>query len=217
VGRAGDGSATARRPRPSSGLERGLDVGDWSGFTHEPVANVSLARRYARALIDVAMASHKLDRFGEQLHALVRVISAHEGLSDVLVNPAYGRSQRMAILEAVLKAMGGVEPEVANFVRLLVDRNRIGALADMARVYSDLADARAGRIRGRVISAVPLPSELVRRISQILEAITQRKVVLEVRIDPSILGGVSAQVGSVLYDGSLRTQLEELRRVLRRV
>lgn len=180
------------------------------------MANVSIARRYARALIDVATAAHKLDRFGEQLHALVRVLSAHQGLSEVMVNPAYGRPQRMAILEAVMKALGGVEPEVANFIRLLVDRNRIGALPDMARVYSDLADARAGRIRGRVTSAVQLPPESLRRISEILEAITQRKVVLDVKIDPSILGGVSAQVGSVLYDGSLRTQLEELRRTLRR-
>jgi len=180
------------------------------------MATVSIARRYARALIDVASAAHKLDRIGDQLHALVRVISAHEGLRDLLVNPAHGRAERMGVLEAVIQAMGGVDPELMNFVRLLVDRNRIGAIADMARVYSDLADARAGRVRGRVISAVPLPPELLRRISEILEAITQRKVVLDVRIDPSILGGVSAQVGSVLYDGSLRTQLEELRRTLRR-
>ena len=178
--------------------------------------NVSIARRYARALIDVATSSHKPDRIGEQLHALVRVLSGHPALNEVMVNPAYARSQRMAILEAVMKAMGGVEPELGNFVRLLVDRNRTGALADIARVYSDLADARAGRIRGRVVSAVPLPPELLRRISEILEAITQRKVVLDVRIDPAILGGVSAQVGSILYDGSLRTQLEELRRTLRR-
>jgi F-type H+-transporting ATPase subunit delta len=178
-------------------------------------ANVSIARRYARALIDVAAESQKVDRGGEQLHTLVRVISGNEGLSDVMINPAYGRPQRMAVVEAVMKALGGLEPEVANFVRLLVERNRMSALPDMARAYSDLADARAGRIRGRVVSAVPLPQEALRRISEILEAITQRKVVLDAKVDPSILGGVSAQVGSVLYDGSLRTQLEELRRTLR--
>jgi F-type H+-transporting ATPase subunit delta len=178
-------------------------------------ANVSIARRYARALINVASESQKVDRCGEQLHMLVRVISGNEALSDVMINPAYGRSQRMAVMEAVMNAVGGLEPEVANFLRLLVDRNRMGALADMARVYSDLADARAGRIRGRVVSAVPLQPEALRRIAEILEAITQRKVVLDSKVDPAILGGVSAQVGSVLYDGSLRTQLEELRRTLR--
>jgi F-type H+-transporting ATPase subunit delta len=185
------------------------------GARSHMAANVSIARRYARALLDVATESQKLDRYGEQLHALVRAIFENEPLSEVMINPAYGRSQRVAVVEAVMKALGGFDPEVANFVRLLVDRNRMGALPDMARVYSELADARAGRIRGRVVSAVPLPHDALHRISEILEAITQRKVVLDARVDPSILGGVSAQVGSVLYDGTLKTQLEELRRTLR--
>ncbi|HYX93206.1 MAG TPA: ATP synthase F1 subunit delta [Myxococcaceae bacterium] len=185
------------------------------GRRSEMAANVPIARRYARALINVASESHKVDRCGEQLHQMARVIFGHEALRDVMINPAYSRSQRMAVVEPLIHALGGVEPEVGNFVRLLVDRNRMSLLPDMARVYSDLADARAGRIRGRVISAVPLLPEALRRIGEILEAITQRKVVLDTRIDPSILGGVSAQVGSVLYDGTLRTQLEELRRTLR--
>lgn len=179
------------------------------------MANVSIARRYARALIDVAAEANTLDRVGEQLEAFVAALHTSRELNDLMVNPAYGRSQRQAVTEAVEKSLGGFDPQVSNFLRLLVDRNRMQFLEDIARVYRDLADARAGRVRGQVTSAVPLSGDALKKISQILETITQRKVVLDSKVDPSILGGVSAQVGSVLYDGSLRTQLEELRRELR--
>lgn len=177
------------------------------------MANISIARRYARALIDVAHEGNKLDRIGEQLASFVQALQQNAELNAVMVNPAYNRAQRTAIIESMAKALG-FEPELTNFMRLIVDRNRTTSLPDIARVFQDMADATAGRVRGKVTSAVPLPQESIRKVGQILETITQRKVVLETTVDPAILGGVSAQVGSVVYDGSLRTQLEELRRQL---
>ena len=79
-----------------------------------------------------------------------------------------------------------------------------------------MADAQAGRLRGHVTSAVPLSLETVQKLSDTLRTLTQRSVVLEPRVDPSVIGGVSAQVGSLLYDGTLRTQLEQMRRELKR-
>ncbi len=176
------------------------------------MANVSIARRYARALIDVAAEGNKLDRFGEQLQTFVSALQQSRELNDVMVNPAYGRTERHAIVDAVGKLLGGLDAELANFFRLLVDRNRMLFLPDIARMFRDLADARAGRIRGKVVTAVPLPPESLQKIANSLRVVTDRAVVLEAKVDPQILGGVSAQVGSVLYDGSLRTQLEEMRR-----
>ncbi|MGA9526212.1 MAG: ATP synthase F1 subunit delta [Myxococcaceae bacterium] len=178
------------------------------------MANVSIARRYARALIDVAAEGNKLDRFGEQLQTFVSALQQSRELNDVMVNPAYGRTERHAIVDGVTKLLGGVDPEVVSFFRLLVDRNRMIFLPDIARMFRDLADARAGRIRGKVVSAVPLAPESLQKIADGLRGITERNVVLESKVDPQILGGISAQVGSVLYDGSLRTQLEEMRRKL---
>jgi F-type H+-transporting ATPase subunit delta len=178
------------------------------------MANVSIARRYARALIDVASAANKLDRFGEQLQAFVTALSQSRELHEVMTNPAYARTTRQAVVDGMGQALGGLEPELANFFRLLVDRNRLVYLPDIERQYRDLADVRAGRIRGRVVSAVKLPTDAIEKLSGVLEKITNRKVVLETKVDASILGGISAQVGSVLFDGSLRTQLEELRREL---
>ncbi len=178
------------------------------------MANVSIARRYARALIDVAAEGNKLDRFGEQLQSFVSALQQSRELNDVMVNPAYGRTERLAIVDAVAKLLGGTDAEVTNFLHLLVDRNRIIFLPDIARLFRDLADARAGRVRGKVVTAVPLPPESLQKIANALHSVTDLAVVLEAKVDPNILGGVSAQVGSVLYDGSLRTQLEEMRRNL---
>ncbi|WP_426755639.1 ATP synthase F1 subunit delta [Myxococcus sp. Y35] len=180
------------------------------------MVNVSIARRYARALLDVATEAGRTDAVAEQLTALADVIAKNAELTDVLVNPAYTREQRLHVVESVMKAIpGGVEPTLANTLRLLVDRNRLGYLGDIARLFRDMADARAGRVRGHVTSAAPLPADALAQLQQTLQQLTQRNVLLETRVDPSLLGGVAAQVGSILYDGSIRTQLEEMRRELK--
>jgi F-type H+-transporting ATPase subunit delta len=101
-----------------------------------------------------------------------------------------------------------------NFLRLLVDRNRVAMLPDLARLFRDMADEKAGRVRGTVVSAVPVDPQAVRQLEQILSKVVQKQVVLETRVDHSVVGGVSTQVGSVVFDGTLRTQLDDLKRTL---
>jgi F-type H+-transporting ATPase subunit delta len=180
------------------------------------MVNVSIARRYARALLDVAAEVQRTDAVSEQLATFVKAFEQSQELSDVLLNPAYTRAQRSQVVEAMMKLMGSVEPTLANTLRLLVDRNRLIYLSDIARVFRDMADARAGRVRGHVTSATKLSPEALDQLRKNLQQITQKDVLLESREDPHLLGGVSAQVGSVLYDGSVRTQLEQLRRELKR-
>ncbi|RKG99155.1 ATP synthase F1 subunit delta [Corallococcus sp. CA053C] len=180
------------------------------------MVNVSIARRYARAILDVAAEGNRTDLVAEQLNAFADVVGHSPELSDVLLNPAYSRAQRSRVVEAVLQALPTpADPALANALRLLVDRNRLGYLPDIARLYRDMADARAGRVRGQVTSAVPLSADAVTGLQQSLQQLTQRNVVLEMRVDPALLGGVSAQVGGTLYDGTLRTQLEQMRRELK--
>ncbi|WP_224362680.1 ATP synthase F1 subunit delta [Hyalangium versicolor] len=179
------------------------------------MVNVSIARRYARALLDVAAEANRTDAVADQLASFVRAFEQSRELSDVLLNPAYTRGQRSQVVEALMKVMGTVEPALANTLRLLVDRNRLIYVPDIARVFRDMADARAGRVRGQVTSATKLAPDALDQLRKSLQQLTQRDVILESREDPSLLGGVSAQVGSVLYDGSLRTQLEQMRRQLK--
>jgi F-type H+-transporting ATPase subunit delta len=178
------------------------------------MVNVSIARRYARALLEVAVESKTLEKTTEQLTAFAQVLQKNQELADILLNPAFTRPQRTAVVEALFKAAGGLTPEVSNLMRLLVDRGRLGYLPDIARVFLEMADKRAGVVRGKITSAVPLPAESVQSLQQALEKITQRKVSLATHVDPKVLGGVSAQVGSVVYDGTLRSQLDELKRTL---
>jgi F-type H+-transporting ATPase subunit delta len=177
--------------------------------------NVSIARRYARALLTVASETDRADAVSEQLTTFAGTLAQNRELADVLFNPAYTREQRTRVMEALLQAFSPVEPALANTLRLLVDRNRLGYLPDIARLFRDMADAQAGRVRGQVTSAVPLSPDTLQQLTSTLQQLTQRNVVLDTRVDPSILGGLSAQVGSTLYDGTLRTQLEQLRRDLK--
>lgn len=179
------------------------------------MVNVSIARRYARALLDVAAETNRSDAVADQLSAFAKAVDQNRELADVLLNPAYTRSQRSQVVEALMKMVGIQEPALANTLRLLVDRNRITYVPDIARAYRDMADARAGRVRGQVTSAAQLTPDALEMLRKNLQQITQRDVILESRVDPSLLGGVSAQVGSVLYDGSVRTQLERMRRELK--
>ncbi len=177
--------------------------------------NVSIARRYARALLEVASERGSVDLVMDQLTGFAQVLQQSPDVADVLVNPAFTRAQRLAVVDGLVGAAGAVDPSVVNLLRLLVDRSRFGYLADIARVYRDLADAKVGRVRGKVTSARPLDAQVLSRLEKALEQMLQRNVVLDAQVNPRLIGGMAAQVGSVLYDGSLRTQLEELRRTLR--
>lgn len=179
------------------------------------MSNVSIARRYARALLEVASEANALDAITSQLRSFVTSFEHNPELQDVLVNPAYSANQRTSVVNALMGATGEVHPLLLNTMRLLTDRNRLAILPDISRQFAEMADAKAGRVRGQVTSAVPLDAGMMQQISQTLERITQRNVVLETKVDPAVLGGVSAQVGSFLYDGTLKSQLEAMRRQLK--
>ncbi len=179
------------------------------------MVNVSVARRYARALLE-AGGGKDTDRVSAQLAALSTLVATRQELHAFLEDPTYTRAQQHAVLEVLIAELPVDAEPLPRFLRLLVDRRRLGSLPDITRQFRDLADEQAGRIRGRVVSATPLSAETLQQLQKALESITHSRVLLETAVDPSVLGGVSAQVGSVLYDGTLRTGLDEMRRALKR-
>jgi F-type H+-transporting ATPase subunit delta len=176
------------------------------------MVNVSIARRYARALLEAA--GDSAQGIGDQLATLVALIGNNSDIADIGVNPAYSRAQRLGVLEALIRLLGPTSPTLGNFLRLLVERHRLVLLPDITRLYRDMADAKAGRVRGTVVSAVELDSGAVKQLEKTLSQLLEKQVVLEARVDQTVLGGVSTQVGSVVFDGTLRTQLDDLKRVL---
>lgn len=174
----------------------------------------SIARRYAKALFDIAVEAGKVEAWAGSLQALKQAVEASPELRDVLVNPVYSKAQRRAIgtqLAQLLK----LDPEPTSLLYILGDRNRLGYLASVADYFGVLADEKLGRIRARVTSAVPLDAATMKRLAEQFHVATKAQVILEGRVDPELLGGVVAQVGRLTYDGSVQTQLEDLRRSLK--
>lgn len=174
---------------------------------------VSIARRYARALLDLAAEQNALEPVGEALAAVSRAFRSSEELRALMANPAVTPANRQAVLAQILGKLGA-HPLVVNLLRLMVDRGRAVYIEATAREFSGMLDARLGRLHARVTSAVPLDAAALEKIRTELTALTAKKVTVEAQVDPALLGGVVAQVGSMTFDGSLSTQLQSLRRGL---
>lgn len=171
----------------------------------------SIARRYARALFEAM--GPDFERASDELAGMARAFDESSELRAIFTDPRTDKATRDRVIESIITA-GNFHPMVANALRLLNDRERMAHVPMMARVYGEMVDRQSGRIRAKVTSAAPLTPDLVGRLQTSLTQATRKNVVLETAEDSSLLGGVVAQVGNVVYDGSLRTQLESLRREL---
>jgi F-type H+-transporting ATPase subunit delta len=174
----------------------------------------SIARRYAKALFDLAVEADKVEAWAESLVALQKAVEDSPELHALLASPVYTREQRQGLALQLAAALG-LEPAPTSLLGLLAERNRLGYLGGIADVFGRLADEKLGRVRARVTSAVPLAEGEVEALSARLAAAARAQVMVERVVDPALLGGVVAQVGSFVYDGSLRSQLEDLRKNLK--
>ena len=174
----------------------------------------SIARRYARALFDLAVEQDKVEAWAGALLDLQRAVEASPELRDVLENPVYTRDQRRAIGARLSTALQ-LDAEPTSLLYLLGDRNRLSYLGAIVDTFGRLADEKLGRVRARLTSAVPLERGAEERIAAKLSQATRRQVLLASTVDPALVGGVVAQVGAFTFDGSLRTQLEALRQQLK--
>lgn len=176
----------------------------------------SLARRYARALVELGQESGLTDRLGEQLGSLVAVVHQDGGLLfSVLGNPGLSTHERRAVLDQVLERMS-LHPYVANFMRLLIDKNRFENLADIHQAYLGMADDLARRVQATVITARALDGAMASRVRQTLESTTGKTVVLAQQVDPRVLGGMVVRMGDTVYDASIRARLESVEAALLR-
>ncbi len=174
------------------------------------VISGSIARRYARALLELSIEHKNVDAVQEQLSSLADLARASRELRDVFAHPAYTREQRANVVEAVCKKMRA-PPLLRSFLLLLVQRGRARHLDSIARNFQDLADARAGRVRAKLLTSVDLKDSATLRVEKALERATGRKVVVEHVLAPQILGGAVAHVAGKVYDGSVLTFFERLR------
>ncbi len=170
----------------------------------------SLSRRYAKAILQIGVAQGNLDRIGADVRALAASMKESAELQTVLANPAIRRADRRRVVDAILVRVGA-QPVTKNFVSLLLDSERLSSVPAISRELDAMIETRANRVSAEVVSAKPLNPTQVQQITAALEKLAGgKKVDLQRREDPSLLGGVLAKVGDVVYDGSLRTQLHTL-------
>jgi len=175
------------------------------------VTNKTAATRYARALLDVAIKEKAdLERIEQELADFAALLDAQPALKKVLLNPAVPVPRKRAA-SVELTARAKLTPIVAKLLVLLAERDRLILIPDLLASYRDrLADYRK-IVRAEVTTATPLAPERIQQIQKSLAGVTGRSVTLSARVDPSIVGGIVARVGSVVYDGSVTGQLQKLR------
>ena len=171
------------------------------------------AIRYARALFDVAQKEADVQQVGRELKDFAAVVSSNDQLARVLSNPAVPVQKKHAVVKALL-AQATVSPIVSKLLLLLADRDRLMLQPDIVASYEHRLMEQAQVVRGEVVTAIQLPPERLQALQQSLSTATGRHVQLENRVDPSIIGGAVARIGSTVYDGSVTTQLAKLKQQL---
>lgn len=169
-----------------------------------------LSRRYAKALADVAAEQQALEAVGRDLHTVVETMQQTREATAFFASPAIPLSDKRRVLQAIAAGVG-VKPLSASFLNLVLEKRRLPHLGEIALAYEELIDERLGRGKATVTSAVPLSEPIIHGLKERLRTVTGKEIYLETRVDPAIVGGFVAQIGSTIYDGSLRTQLKKVR------
>jgi F-type H+-transporting ATPase subunit delta len=167
------------------------------------------ARVYAEALFEVGRDRRKLDALHEQLGELADAVAADRELQVFFFSPYFSSAEKR---DGARRAISGAEPELLNFLELLIEKQRMPEIFRIRRELDDLWKRQNRRLDVTVTSAVELDPAVVARIGEEIERQTGERVELASRIDGGILGGVVLQVGNMVVDASIRSRLEKLRK-----
>jgi F-type H+-transporting ATPase subunit delta len=179
------------------------------------MAKGSAARRYAKALFSLAQEENRAAQVREEVERLGRQLAESAELRAVLLRPLHPVAQRRAVLAAVSERLGA-SSLLRRFLSFLIDQRRLVDYETIEAEYGRLADAAAGVTKAHVRSAAPLSDAQRERLQRALQQQVGGRVEIALEIDPSLVAGAVAQVGDLVYDGSLRTQLRQLRASLAR-
>jgi F-type H+-transporting ATPase subunit delta len=177
------------------------------------MTNRTSAARYAKALLDVSRREGDPEAAERDLGTFVELVNGHAQLARVLVNPAIPVQRKTALVSSLL-ARVPVGPVVARLLALLAERDRLALLPDLLEQYRRRLMEFRNVVQAQVTSAVPLPAEAAQSIERAIAARTGRRVVMTSQVDPSVIGGVVTRIGSVVYDGSVKRQLEKMKHTL---
>jgi F-type H+-transporting ATPase subunit delta len=177
------------------------------------VSSGTLGRRYASALLNLAVEQNALDVVKRDLRDFAAMWNENRELRAVFENPSVGIATRRDVLRALADA-SGMNPLLRDTLLFVSDRGRLKHLPEIVDAFETLAEKRSGRVRAEIVTATELPADYFEGLKRTLEQVTGKDVVITSSVDPSIIGGVVTRVGDRVFDGSLQSRLNELREEL---
>jgi len=173
----------------------------------------TVARRYATALADVVMKSGETESVKTELKTWEAMMNANADLQTAFGNPAIAHANKEKVLESLL-AKAKPSKTTSNFLRVLLRNDRLTELSEINDKFASVLDERSGVVAAEVTSARPLSESEKAEFQANIAKLTGKKVNLNFKTDENIIGGVVTRVGSTVYDGSVKTQLENLKQQL---
>jgi F-type H+-transporting ATPase subunit delta len=156
-----------------------------------------MARRYAAALADVVLAQNEAREVQDELNTWAQMMEDNSGLLEVFLNTLIGRTR--------------VRPTTANFLQVLLQNHRLAELNEINKRFSLALDERSGVVSAQVTTARTVPESTRETLREQLGSMTGKKVRLQFAVDEELIGGIVTRIGSTVYDGSVRTQLQQIK------
>jgi F-type H+-transporting ATPase subunit delta len=178
------------------------------------VIDTTLAKRYAEAMVEIGQEQDALDTYGENLAVLTDLMNTSKDFRELLINPVFPKEDKKRVAGLILEKLG-TDRMVNNFINLLIDRKRIDQLPGIDQAFREKVDDIRGITRGEVTSSEPLHEDELNRVTEALSKISGKRVILTANTDPSLIGGLVAKVGDMVFDGTISTQLNQLKESLR--
>ncbi len=173
------------------------------------MSNSAISIRYAKALLNIASEEKQVERYAEELAAISEVLKQEDLLRLLLDSPTFPLKKKTAIMHDIADLLE-LSRGMCNFLDLLLEKGRIVYLPQIDLNYRKFADERSGVVRAKIKSANKLTKKRADEIQKGLEKLTGKQVVLSVEIDKSLIGGLQAEMGGKLFDGSVKTQLKRI-------
>ncbi len=177
--------------------------------------NLIIAKRYAKALFNLAREEGKIEQYGEELAGLVQLFDANPELAVVIQSPLYPEAARKAIFASIVSS-ASLTPIMTSLMNLLIEKNRMANLSEIKDYYMGLIDEHANVARAKISAAVELDEKVIQDVAATLQKLTGKKIVVDFQQDAGLIGGLVARIGDLVLDGSVRTQLFNIRETLKR-
>ena len=173
-----------------------------------------VAKRYAKALYELGQEEGLEQKFLEDMQNMALIVDQSAELRSILESPLYDIILKKRILKDVVSKVG-ISEYTLNFLNILLDKDRFVFLADIRDTYKQILDETSGRVRAFITSATELDETQLERIAKTLSDVVKKEVDVDVTIEPSLIGGVIAEVEGMVYDGSVKTELSRLKQSLK--